>query len=64
MGDDAWLDFAAGGGRHNFYNASEVDLLGASGKRMDGRGRIAEEAEAGAMIVQTKEELMDLDLSD
>lgn len=63
-GDDARVDFAAGGGRGNFFNASEVDVLGESGKRTDGRDLIAEAVEAGVTIVLTKEELMDLDSSD
>lgn len=63
MGDDGRVDFAAGGGKGSFYNASEVDLLGESGDRTDGRDLIAEAAEAGVTIAQTKEEFMDLDFS-
>lgn len=62
-GDDGWVDFAAGGGKVNFYNESEVDLLGVRGNRMDGRDLIAEAADAGVTIAQTKEQFLGLDFS-
>lgn len=64
MGDGAWLDSSASGGRRKSYNASQGDMVAASEKRMDRRDIIAKSAEAGEMIAQTKERLMDLDLSD
>lgn len=62
-GDDTRVDFAIGGGRGNFFNASVVDMLGKSGNRTDGLDLISEAAEAGVRIVRTKKELMDLDFS-
>lgn len=62
-GDDARVDFATGGGRGNFFNASEVDMLGESGNRTDGLDLISEAVEAGVRIVRTKGELMYPDFS-
>lgn len=62
--DEGLVDFAAGGGKSIFYNASEVDLLGESGDRTDGRDLITEAADAGVRVAQTKEEFMDLVFSD
>ncbi|CAM9215059.1 unnamed protein product, partial [Laminaria digitata] len=62
-GDDGWVDFAAGGGKANFYNETEVDLLGVSGNRVDGRDLIAEASDAGVTIAQTKQEFLNLDFS-
>lgn len=62
-GDDGWVDFAAGGGKANFYNETEVDLLGVSGNRVDGRDLIAEATDAGVTIAQTKQEFLNLDFS-
>ncbi|CAM9493358.1 unnamed protein product [Ectocarpus sp. 13 AM-2016] len=64
MGDDAWVDFAAGGGKANFYNATELDAMGESGNRVDGRDLIAEASAAGVMTAQTKDEFMALDFED
>ena len=62
--DEGLVDFAAGGGKSIFYNASEVDLLGESGDRTDGRDLITEAADAGVRVAQAKEQFMDLDFSD
>lgn len=62
-GDSSWVDFAAGGGKANFYNESEVDLLGVRGNRMDGRDLIAEAADTGVTVAQTKQEFLDIDFS-
>lgn len=62
-GEDGRVDFAVGGGKGNFYNDSAVDLLGVSGNRMDGRDLIAEAAAAGVTVAQTKQEFLDIDLS-
>lgn len=64
VGDDAWIDFAAGGGKVNFYNSTEVDATGEPGARMDGRDLIAEADDAGVMTAQTRDEFMALDLED
>ncbi|CAN0547312.1 unnamed protein product [Ectocarpus sp. 8 AP-2014] len=64
VGDDAWVDFAAGGGKANFYNATELDAMGESGNRVDGRDLIAEASTAGIMTAQTKDEFMALDFED
>ncbi|CAM9760274.1 unnamed protein product [Ectocarpus sp. 6 AP-2014] len=64
VGDDAWVDFAAGGGKANFYNATELDAMGESGNRVDGRDLIAEASTAGVMTAQTKDEFMALDFED
>lgn len=63
-GDDNWVDFAAGGGKAMFYNSSEVDLAGTAGNRMDGRDLIAEAADDGITVVQTKEAFLDIDFSE
>lgn len=64
VGDDAWVDFAAGGGKANFYNATEVDWMDEPGNRVDGRDLIAEAGAAGVMTAQTKDEFMALDFED
>lgn len=64
VGDDAWVDFAAGGGKVAFYNSTEVDAAGVSGSRADGRDLIAEANDAGVMTAQTREEFMALDFGD
>lgn len=63
-GDDPWVDFAAGGGKANFYNSTEEDATGEFGNRADGRDLIAEAAAAGVMTAQTKDEFMALDFED
>lgn len=63
-GDDAWVDFAAGGGKASFYNSTELDAMGESGSRVDGRDLIAEARTAGVMTAQTKDEFMALDFED
>lgn len=62
--DDAWVDFAAGGGKSNFYSVSEVDSVGVHGLRMDGRDLIAEAANYGVMTAQTKDEFLSFDFSE
>lgn len=64
VGDDAWVDFAAGGGKVNFYNSTEVDATGEPGERKDGRDLIAEAGDAGVMTAQTRDEFMALDFGD
>lgn len=64
VGEDSWVDFAAGGGKSNFYNSTEVDAMGEPGNRADGRDLIAEAADAGVMTAQTKDEFMALDFED
>ncbi|CAM9237306.1 unnamed protein product [Scytosiphon promiscuus] len=64
VGSDPWVDFAAGGGKSNFYNSTEVDAMGEFGDRADGRDLIAEAADAGVMTAQTKDEFMALDFED
>lgn len=62
-GEGNLVDFAAGGGKANFYNESEVDLLGVRGNRMDGRDLIGEAADAGVTIAQTKQKFLEIDFS-
>lgn len=62
--DDAWVDFAAGGDRSNFFNSTQVDLAGESGNRLDGRDLITEASAAGVITAQTKDEFMALDFED
>lgn len=64
VGDDAWVDFAAGGGKANFYNSTEVDATGEPGNRVDGRDLIAEANDAGVVIAQTRDEFVALDFED
>ena len=64
VGDDAWVDFAAGGGKVNFYNATEVDATGEPGARVDGRDLLVEASDAGVMVAQTRDEFMALDFKD
>lgn len=64
VGDNAWVDFAAGGGKVSFYNSTEVDATGEPGARVDGRDLIAEANEAGVMVAQTRDEFMALDFED
>lgn len=64
VGDDPWVDFAAGGGKVNFYNSTEVDETGEPGSRGDGRNLIAEADKAGVMTAQTRDEFMALDFED
>lgn len=63
-GDHPWVDFAAGGGKRSFYNETEVDIMGNSGSRIDGRDLLAEAADAGVMTAQTRDEFMNLDFED
>ena len=62
MGDDAFVDIAMGGGRRNFFNETEVDIIGEAGDRTDGRDLMKEAMDAGVKVAQTSDELMDLDL--
>eukprot|EP00903_Cladosiphon_okamuranus_P010821 g10222.t1 len=64
VGDDAWVDFAAGGGKANFYNSTEVDAKGEPGSRQDGRDLIAEASDAGVTTVETRDEFMAIDFKE
>lgn len=62
VGDDAFVDIAIGGGRQNFFNETEVDIIGEAGYRTDGRDLIEEAMDAGVKVTQTADELTALDL--
>lgn len=62
VGDDSFVDIALGGGRQSFFNATEVDIDGEKGYRVDGRDLIKEAEAAGVKVAQTSDELMALEL--
>lgn len=64
IGDDAWVDFAAGGGKGKFYNGTEADTMINTGNRLDGRNLLSEAADAGVTITETRSEFLGLDSVD
>ncbi|CAN0179791.1 unnamed protein product [Ascophyllum nodosum] len=62
-GDDAFVDFAMGGGKGSFYNSTEVDLMGEAGDRKDGRNLVEEARDMGFQVTETRKEFESLDYS-